>query len=192
MLPTRELLTLIAQRRSIKQNLLEPRPVPREHIEQMLEAANWAPNHGESEPWRFSVYAGEARRALGEAFAGSYRLGAPPEKYNPQAEEEQRKRVWLAPVWIAVGMRPGGRHPEWEEVAAVGASVYGAQLVASSLGLSAFWTSGLAVTHENTAKFVDFGPPTKLLGFVYVGYPGIPLPEGARRDWRDKVEWRWD
>lgn len=119
-------------------------------------------------------------------------MGVAPEKYNPRAEENQRGRVWLAPVWIAVGMRPGGRHPEWEEVAAVGASVYAGQLVASRLGLGAFWTSGLAVTHENTAKFVGHEAPAKLLGFVYVGYPNVPWPEGVRRDWQSKVEWHWE
>ncbi|MBF6593499.1 MAG: nitroreductase [Thermaceae bacterium] len=189
---TSDLLSLIAQRRSIKQNLLKPDPLPREWIEQMLEAANWAPNHGDSEPWRFSVFAGAARQALGEAFAQSYRLGIPAEKYNPLAEKIQAERVWLAPVWIAVGMQPGGHHPEWEEVAAVGAAVHAAQLVAASLGLSAFWTSGLAVLHENTARFVGLQAPTKLLGFVYVGHPSIPWPRGVRRDWQSKVEWHWD
>lgn len=191
-LSTQELLSLIAQRRSLKQHFLKPDPIPREHVERMLEAANWAPNHGGSEPWRFAVYAGESRKALGEAFAESYRQGIPPEKYTPQAEEEQRRRIWLAPVWIAVGMRPGGRHPEWEEVAAVGAAVYGAELVAASLGLSAFWTSGLAVLHENTARKVGWEPPTKLLGFVYVGRPAVPWPEGARGDWQKKVDWHWE
>lgn len=188
---TPELLSLIAHRRSLKQSLLKPDPIPREQIEQMLEAANWAPNHGASEPWRFAVYAEGSRKALGETFALSYRLGVAKEKYNPQAEEEQRKRVWLAPVWIAIGMQPGGRHPEWEEVAAVGAAVYGAQLVAASLGLSAFWASGMPVTHPNTARFVGWEPPTKLLGFVYVGRPAVPWPKGVRGDWQQKVVWHW-
>lgn len=190
-LPTAELLELIRRRRSVKQNLLRPDPVPRECVEQMLEAANWAPNHGGSEPWRFTVFAGETRRALGETFARSYRLGIDPAKHSPQAEQAQLERVWLAPVWISIGMQPGGRHPEWEEVAAVGAAVHAAQLVAASRGLAAFWTSGMPVLHENTARFVGLEAPARLLGFLYVGYPAIPWPEGVRGDWREKVAWRW-
>lgn len=186
-----QLLRLIRNRRSIKQNQLRPDPIPREWVEQMLEAANWAPNHGVSEPWRFTVFAGESRRALGETFAQSYSLGIPADKYNPDAPEVQRGRVWLAPVWISIGMQPGGRHPEWEEVAAVGAAVHAAQLVAFSHGLGAFWTSGMAVLHENTARFVGLEPPARLLGFLYVGYPDIPWPEGIRSDWQDKVSWKW-
>lgn len=191
-LPTAALLELIRHRRSIKQNLLRPDPVPREHVERMLEAANWAPNHGGSEPWRFAVFAGEARRALGETFARSYRLGTDAGKYSPEAEKAQLERVWLAPVWISIGMQPSGRHPEWEEVAAVGAAVHAAQLVAASLGLGAFWTSGMPVLHENTAKFVGLEAPARLLGFLYVGYPAIPWPQGLRGDWREKVTWHWD
>lgn len=190
-LPTSALLELIRRRRSIKQAQLRPDPIPREYVEWMLEAANWAPNHGASEPWRFTVFAGEARRALGESFARSYRLGIDPQKYNPEAEKAQLERVWLAPVWISIGMHPGGHHPEWEEVAAVGAAVHAAQLVAASLGLGAFWTSGMPVLHENTAKFVGLRAPARLLGFLYVGYPAVPWPQGLRGDWQEKVAWRW-
>ena len=35
-------------------------PVPRRVIERALEAANWAPTHGKTEPWRFAVFMGEA------------------------------------------------------------------------------------------------------------------------------------
>lgn len=189
---TQTLLDLIHHRRSIKQNQLKPDPIPREWVEQMLEAANWAPNHGASEPWRFTVFAGESRRALGQAFAESYRLGIPPEKYNPGALQVQRDRVWLAPVWIALGMQPGGHHPEWEEVAAVGAAVYAAQLVAFSHGLASFWTSGMPLLHEHTARFVGLKPPARLLGFLYVGYPSVPWPQGVRSGWQGKVSWRWE
>jgi nitroreductase len=42
---------------------------PREVIEEILEAATWAPNHRLTEPWRFIVLAGSAREAFGEAMA---------------------------------------------------------------------------------------------------------------------------
>src|ERR1051326_6502439 len=42
-------------------------------IERVLEAANWAPSHGQTEPWRFIVFEGEARRALAEAVVETMR-----------------------------------------------------------------------------------------------------------------------
>src|SRR5436309_14700930 len=98
---------VIQQRRSFGLKELRPDAVPSEYIRLLLEAANWAPNHGNTEPWRFAVYTGEARRALGVAFAEAYRLGTPPEKFDSTAQEVQLNRVWGAPVWISVGLLPG-------------------------------------------------------------------------------------
>lgn len=43
----------ILHRRSMGLSRLKPDAVERALIEQMLEAANWAPSHGDTEPWRF-------------------------------------------------------------------------------------------------------------------------------------------
>ncbi|HEX2168473.1 MAG TPA: nitroreductase family protein, partial [Longimicrobiales bacterium] len=53
----------IRQRRSIKK--FTGRPVTREDIERMLDAAVLAPNHRMTQPWRFHVLGPEARRAYG-------------------------------------------------------------------------------------------------------------------------------
>src|SRR5678809_972687 len=55
----------IRARRSIKR--FDPRPVTREDIEALLEAAALAPNHRLTEPWRFYVLGPEARYAYGLA-----------------------------------------------------------------------------------------------------------------------------
>ncbi|MDQ3044099.1 MAG: nitroreductase family protein, partial [Chloroflexota bacterium] len=49
-------MTAIRERRSIGK--VGPERPPRELIEQVLEAATWAPNHRLTEPWRFIVIAG--------------------------------------------------------------------------------------------------------------------------------------
>src|SRR5215216_2537084 len=55
----------IAQRRSIKK--FQDRPVTREEIEALLDAAVQAPNHHLTQPWRFYVLGPEARRGYGVA-----------------------------------------------------------------------------------------------------------------------------
>lgn len=117
------LMDVIRRRRSIHQDQLSPEPIPMEYIQWMLEAANYAPTHGLTEPWRFTVFSGEARRALGEAFAQSYRLAFTGEAFQESAWIAQKERVWKAPVWISIGVRIGThpKIPEWEEIAAVAA-----------------------------------------------------------------------
>src|SRR5262245_1370205 len=117
------LMELMHNRRSIGIKSLLPDPIDMEPIKIMLEAARWVPNHGMSEPWRFTVFSGEGRRGLGEAFAEAYRLHTPPENYEPAAFKTQLERVWGAPVWISIGMVPGNKYPEWEEVMTMGAAV---------------------------------------------------------------------
>jgi nitroreductase len=48
---------------------IRPDVPPRAVIEELLEAATWAPNHRLNEPWRFFVVAGEARERFGELMA---------------------------------------------------------------------------------------------------------------------------
>ena len=84
---------------------LSPEPIDLTLIAQILEAANWAPSHGKTEPWRFVVYSGAARRIVGDAFGAAFRLLNQGAASNEAGERAQRERVWQAPVWIALGMR---------------------------------------------------------------------------------------
>jgi nitroreductase len=188
-------MTAIRERRSYPLKYLSKESVPLSDIQAMLEAANWAPSHGKTEPWRFTVFAGEGRQQLSDAFGEAYCLLTPPERYDPEAEQAQRARVWQAPVWISIGMQPAmsphgeALRPEWEETIAVGIAVHNAQLVASSLGLGAKWTSNAVSTHFHVAHLVGLEPPARLLGFLYVGRPALDPPVGVRRPLADKVRW---
>lgn len=191
MLDPQAALDMIRQRRSFGLKDLKPDPVQRDIIEQLLEAAQWAPNHGHTEPWRFTVYMGDGRRELGETFAEAYQLGTPPARFDLAAQTTQRGRVWLAPVWISVGMLPGTnpKIPEIEEILALGTAAQNMMLLATAFGLGSKWTSGLTATHPHTAAFVGLIPPARLLGFLYVGWPAITWPKGQRTDLISKVRW---
>lgn len=188
-------LEAIRRRRSFSLKQLSPEPIDLGAVEIMLEAANWAPNHGHTAPWRFAVFAGPGRAPLSEAFGDAYRILTPTDRYSAEAEQAQRQRVWQAPVWISIGMVPGlaeggeRKMPEWEEIIAVGCAVQNAHLVASALGLGAKWTSGAVASHTSVAAFLGLAPPARLLGFLYVGRPAVEWPEGARSWAHEKVRW---
>lgn len=59
-----DVLEAIATRRSIGK--VKEDPVPSELIHQIVEAGTWAPSHFRTEPWRFFVLTGDARKALGK------------------------------------------------------------------------------------------------------------------------------
>ena len=184
-----DLLAAIRHRRSFALKELSPEPIDRGLVEHVLEAANWAPSHGKTEPWRFVVYSGDARRAVSDAFGAAFRLLNAGERANAAGEQAQRERVWQAPVWVALGMQPDPKMPEWEELIAFGSAVQNAQLAASALGLGSKWTSGAVAIHPHVAEVVGFAPHTQLFGFLYIGAPAVPWPEGQRRPLAEKVRW---
>lgn len=188
-----QLLNAIASRRSFALKELSPDPIDLEAVKLMLEAANWAPSHGQTEPWRFAVFSGNARHTLSEAFGTAFRLLNPDQPPGSSGEQSQRQRVWQAPVWIAIGMQPNPKRPEWEELIAVGCAVQNLHLMASALGFAGKWTSGGCVVHPHVASVIGFAPKTRLLGFFYVGRPvNDQWPRGRRRLLAEKVVWYSD
>ncbi|MEA2523288.1 MAG: hypothetical protein QOF73_515 [Thermomicrobiales bacterium] len=169
-----DVLEAIETRRSIGKVL--PDLPPRAAIEEVLEAASWAPNHHVTEPWRFVVIAGEAREAFGEVMARSKVAGMDPAVKDIPAEYERAKNKALrAPVVIAVAVeiQSGSKAVEIEEVAAGAAAVQNLLLAAHSLGLAAIWRTGDAAYDPDVKAFLGFKPSDHVLGFVYLGYPAI-------------------
>lgn len=188
-------LRAIAHRRSLGVARLLPDPVERRLIETLLRAADWAPSHGDTEPWRFTVYAGEGRHALGEAFAEAYREDAERSgDFRQNAFDGQRERALATPVWIAIGLEPGLR-PDGtlktsieEELMAVACAVQNLHLLASAMGLAGMWLSKGVMVHARVAEFVGLrAPQARLLGFFVLGWPAVPWPAGERRPLEEKV-----
>src|SRR5258708_12310982 len=56
---------LIRSRRSVFPDQFEKdSTIPEDIIWQLLENANWAPNHKQTDPWRFVVFSGEGRKKI--------------------------------------------------------------------------------------------------------------------------------
>jgi nitroreductase len=183
----------ITARRSIKPESLDPRPVDRGLIERVLEAANWAPSHGLTEPWRFTVFQGEGRRALVDAILET--MVEP--SAAPIGEDDPRRRsvadkVMRAPVTIAIvcAASTSPKIVEHEELASTAMAVQNLHLAATALGLGGYWTSGKKAFHPAMARFLGIEPPARCLGFFYLGWPSGPAPAGSRRPWQEKVSWR--
>lgn len=183
----------IRHRRSLGLARIKSDPVPRELIEEILEAANWAPSHRDFEPWRFAVIMGDGRAGLADAFASAYRSDAGTD-YRADSEDAYRSRAWLAPVWISIGMEPGRGldgelvNPE-EDIMAVACAMQNLHLVAAAYGLAGMWHSKGTSTHPAVAEYLGITPPGRLLGMFFCGWPNIRWPQGERRPWQSKVRW---
>jgi nitroreductase len=185
----------IRRRRSIKPDRMKPDPVEPALLERLFEAANWAPSHGLTEPWRFVVFRrGPARDALFDAVVST--MTAPDE---PPIGPDDGRRTALAqkmlrpPVMIALvaAVSTNPKIDAQEELMSTAMAVENLHLAATALGLGVFWTSGKKATDPRMARFLGLEPPHRCLGFLYVGWPEDGAwPEGTRRPVAEKVTWK--
>lgn len=73
--PSEHVAALIKKRRSIFPRDFNGQKVECEHIEAMLEAANWAPTHNLTEPWRFVVIEGDSKEQFEDLTIDACRCG---------------------------------------------------------------------------------------------------------------------
>ncbi len=147
-----DFMSLIQGRRSVRQFL--DRPVEQALLDQILEAARWAPSPHGRQPWRFFVLSSQARKDLLASHMGStwqQQLemdNQPPEVVNLRLEKS-RQRIRQAPVLIIpclyledLDHYPDPKRQEDEQTMAIqsmGAAIQNMLLMTYNLGLDAGW-----------------------------------------------------
>jgi len=187
---TNTITEIIKNRRATPPRLLAKKEISKEVIEQLLENANWAPNHKNTEPWRFKVLTGENKKRLAQDFRTL--LQAEREKGYPVAPEKIEKfssTIERVPVAIGIVLQrdPGNHLPEWEEIAAVAMAVQNMWLTATEMGLGAFWATPTFT--ELFDELLGIQEGQKFLGFFYVGETMVDSTSPGRGDVANKVEW---
>ncbi len=190
---TEEINKLIQTRRSIYPAQYSGERVDDEIIQQMLENANWAPNHKHTEPWRFIVFTDKGLDQLGKFQADIYKqVSEKNDNFDKATQEKLRNKPLTASHVIAIGMKRDEKQsiPEVEEVSAVAAAVQNMQLTASAYGVGCYWGTGGITYMEEAKKALALEKEDKLLGFLYVGMPKEGFwPEGKRKPVNDKINW---
>lgn len=188
-----EINELIRTRRSIYPAQYTGEKVDDNIIEQMLENANWAPNHKHTEPWRFIVFTENGLDQLGKFQADIYKqVSTKKGNYDEAKMDNLRNKPLTASHVIAIGMKRDEKQsiPVEEEIAAVAAAVQNMQLTASAYGVGCYWGSGGITYMEEAKNALGLEKDDKLLGFLYVGMPKEGFwPEGKRSAINDKVNW---
>lgn len=182
---------IIKNRRAVPPRFMAKNEISKEIILQLLENANWAPTHKNTEPWRFKVYTGESKQKLAvEIFSMLTNKLEKGEQLNIQKIEKFRDALERVPVAIAIIFERDAaeRIPEWEEIAAVSMAVQNMWLTATNMGLGGFWATPefLPLLYE----ILEIGERQKLLGFFYVGHIALEYPSAGRGDIAEKVIWK--
>ncbi len=168
--------TAIRGRRSIRR--FQARSVPRELLEDALQAAIHAPSAKNGQQWRFTVLTGAAKQRFTAFFrtslerqreeGGDHTVGSA--LSSCQCMEE-------APVNIVVW---NTNENQWEtESHSVAAAIQNFLLKAYSLGLGTLWIGD--IFHAETETVDYFKKPWKLIAVVAVGWPDEAPPPRSRK-----------
>ena len=178
---------LIKNRRSIFPVQYNEKPIAKASIEKILEAANYAPNHRKTEPWRFKVIQGAKRAALGEFLSNTYiDITEKPKQVKSKKLIENPKKA-AAIIAICMQRDPNESVPEWEEIAAVAMAVQNMWLCCTEMGIGSYWSSPALIKYMH--EFFDMNEGEKCLGFFYMGYYNEEPPEIQRGAIKDKIVW---
>jgi nitroreductase len=183
-----EAMDVLMARRSVGKVLDEP--PSRDVIEQLLLAAVHAPNHHLTEPWRFIVLTGPARRTVGEAHAAATRRTRP--DAGSEALAREISRMERAPVVIVCCLRtdPSDVVRAREDRDAVAAAIQNLLLAAHDHGLGGMWRTGTMVDEPEVRQVLGLDDADAIVGFVYLGPPAVAPSARPRRPLTDVVEWR--
>ena len=188
-----EINELIRNRRTIYPEQFSSRKVHREQIEIILNNAQWAPTHGNTQPWRFKVFLGEEHRQELSQFLGkTYQEIVPEEAQSDLKLAKLMRRPLITSAVIAVCMerQPEETILEMEEIEAVACAIQNMHLTCTAYGLGAFWATPGIIYSKQMNTYLGLGEKDKCLGLFFIGYPDIEWPKAHRRPIEYTTEWK--
>ncbi|MAN58831.1 MAG: nitroreductase [Flavobacteriaceae bacterium] len=179
-------LSLIKSRRTLYPQQFNEEPISESELHVLLEATNWAPTHKKTEPWRFKVFTGDAKDALGAFLTQTYKditENASEFKCQRVLEKSLRSQCVLA---VCMVRDPKGAIPEWEEIAATAMAVQNLWLTAHDMKIGGYWSSPSVKDYLH--EHIQLGEGERCLGFFYLGKYDGDLPKGNRNsNYKDKI-----
>jgi PPOX class probable F420-dependent enzyme len=193
-----DVLPLARGRQSVR--AFQDRPVPRAALEEMIEAARWAPSPHGAQPWRFVVLTRpETKRTLAEAMGDDWRrtlaMDGEDEEIVARRLRLSRQRIEQAPALIlaCLYLSDLDRYPDpdrerAEEVMAVqslGAAIQNILLAAYSLGLDTGWMCAPLFAQRTVRAALELDASLIPHALIPVGYKAA---EPRRRPHRPTSE----
>ncbi len=188
----KEFNSIIQNRRSVYPNQFQKdKQIPDEIIREILENANRAPTHKLTQPWRFTVFAGEGRERFANLQTEIYTKYAG-EKFNDKKLKNLREYPLLSSHVIVVGMKRSENVsiPEIEEVIATACAIENLFLSLTAYGLGGYLSTGGITYFEEAKPHFDLASEDKLIGTFFIGYPeDLSNPLTKRLPIDEKVKW---
>jgi nitroreductase len=185
-----EITDIIKDRRTIYPEFFSERKVHKEMVEKLLNNAIWAPTHGMTQPWRFTVFMNEGLQLLSNVLSGIYQAKYTGDAFNEMKYNKLKQRPLKASAVIAIVVEydAKGKITELDDTLAVGCAVQNMMLTATAYGLGAFWATPGIIKEQEINEFLNI-ENGKCLGFLYLGYPAGEWPKSQRKPIEYITKW---
>lgn len=192
----------IYNRRSIRKYILKD--VPKEIIEQILQAGMLAPSSKNRQPWKFIVVAGSYKNEMlsfmkkGLLREKNHNAWLPNSAQHLNAAEYTLEIMAQAPVSVFVVnslgleltsiLTPEERVYEICNAQSIGAALENMTLTATELGLGSLWICDIFFAYQELSEWL--GVNGQLIAAMTFGYADEHPNKRPRKNIEDVVEWR--
>ncbi|MBI1222089.1 MAG: nitroreductase [Bacteroidetes bacterium] len=182
---------LLLKRRSVYPRQFNGQTIPKEALLQAFEAANWAPTHKRTQPWRFIIYSGDAMNLLIDQWIlmAKANLEAKRETWSEAAETKYSYMRNSSHV-IVIACHYTGLVPEIEETCATAAAVQNFWLSLHDQGYYGYWSTGNGIFTESMHQYFGLQENEKALGYFLAGQTNDPIPPSIRKAVEENLTWR--
>lgn len=145
-------------------------------LEQILQVAMSAPDHGRLYPYRFITIRGDARYRLSEIFVQATMRREP--EVDAAYLAKQREKPLRSPLIVVVvaTLIESEKIPEIEQMLSAGAAAHNILLASNALGFGSIWLTGANAYDAYVRDEFGLGDNERIIGFVYVGTPELNIP----------------
>ena len=193
----------IPARRSIRH--YTDQPVTPQLIDQLFEAATWAPSAHNRQPWRFAVITTQAAKdrladRMGKRLRSDRSRDGDPIEAIDRDVNRSRERIVTAPVVIVACLSmidmdhyPDERRNSMERAMAmqsVAASIQNLLLAAHDLGLGACWMCAPLFCPDVVRDALDLPDDWEAQALITIGYPADEGKPKGRIDFKQKTIYR--
>ncbi|MGV6989669.1 NAD(P)H nitroreductase [Testudinibacter sp. P80/BLE/0925] len=179
-------LELLLSRRSNKK-LVEPAPQG-EQLDNILQAALHAPDHGRLTPYRFVIIEKEGRAVLERLLKSAVDELGLGEERKKKAEDVSHR----VPMFIAVIAKINTdvpKVPGWEQMLTAGCATYAMQLAANAQGFDNVWVTGPWIDGAELRQAFGCEEQDKVIALVMMGTAEQKLEKAKTYDLTEYVSY---
>ena len=161
------LKSIIENRRSVFPKNYTGERIEDHILEEIVNSANYAPQHKKTKPWRLKVFRGEEKLKLGEELARIYKATCSEQTFLEKKFVDITHKIAQTDALITISVNFSGLVPEWEEISATAMAVQNMYLTASVNEVGCYWSTPGMIKHLD--GFLELQENQKCYGLFYLG-----------------------